>query len=224
MFGNICPLCTKLFKVPDSSPLFACPPAPHICSVVFMVPGLAQHTVSSTDFAKSKIPFRDLFYLKSIPLMGLMAFQSLSMHCQWGRIDFLRIPVLGGKQTALPSHCNLANEQMMQDSSILGSQAFLRRACLWASGLTSTALNKTGSFLSALPFSFGVVTCGAVGTPCIWTLDEVDCCSHNRPTPGFSLGKNQTITLRLSQILGSMGRDGKEWLPFHCPPRPKQSF
>lgn len=80
-----------------------------------MIPGQAQHTVSSTDFAKSKIPFRDLFYLKSTPLMGLMAFQSLSMHCQWGRIDFLRIPVLGGKQTALPSHCNLTNAQMLQD-------------------------------------------------------------------------------------------------------------
>lgn len=89
-----------------------------------MVPGQAQKTVSSTDIAKPKIPFRDLVYLKSTPLMALMAFQSLSMHCQRGGIDFLRIPVLGGKQTALISHCNLANEQD-QNFCMLSSQVIL---------------------------------------------------------------------------------------------------
>lgn len=45
--------------------------------------------------------------------MGVMAFQSLSMHCQCGRIDFLRIPALGGKQTALPSRCRWAHAQTL---------------------------------------------------------------------------------------------------------------
>lgn len=92
MSGKDCLLCTKPFTLPDS--LLFCLPAPptsNICSAIFMVPGQAQHTISSTDFAKSKIPSRDLFYLKSTPLMALMAFQSLSMHCQWERIDFLRL-------------------------------------------------------------------------------------------------------------------------------------
>lgn len=135
-------------------------PTPSICSVIFMVPQLAQHTVSSTDSAKSKIPFRDLFYLKSIPLMGLMAFQSLSMHCQWGRIGFLRIPVLGGKQTAfLPvaiwpmNRCRTPPSWVhkLPPCSLLVCEAATSPAQHWI---------RLAPFFPALHFSFGLYLLG----------------------------------------------------------------
>lgn len=147
--------------VPDSLSSVCLFPTPSICSVVFMVPRLAQHTVSSTDFAKSKIPFRDLFYLKSIPLMGLTAFQSLSMHCQWGRIGFLRIPVLGGKQTAFLSVAIWPMNRYRTPPSWVHKVPF-QTACLWGSDLTSTWPLFFLHFISPLG-----CTCWAMGKPCI---------------------------------------------------------
>lgn len=74
----------QLLTDPDPSPpRCLCPSRSLVFVLVYLwVSRQAPRTVSSPDVAKSKIPFRDLFYLKSTPLMGLMAFQSLSVHCQ----------------------------------------------------------------------------------------------------------------------------------------------
>lgn len=73
---------SQLLTVPDFSPCVRPPALWYLFRCIYGSPGRGPRTVSATDVAKSKIPFRDLFYLKSTPLMGLMAFQSLSMHCQ----------------------------------------------------------------------------------------------------------------------------------------------
>lgn len=188
---------------PQPLPARLPPPTPYLfCSVYG--PWAGQHTVSSTDFAKSKMPFRDLFYLKSTPLMGLMAFQSLSMHCQWGRIDFLRIPVLGGKQTAFPSPCSLASEQMRVQDTV------------WAGAVPAAGCGTEGTPLSLL----SGYNCPR-GHIALWTLDEADCCSHKRSIPGLmppSLGKNQTTTLgALRDPLGPQEQTAKDSGPARAP-------